>query len=682
MILNKAIIKKIMLDPKAYANKSTADDLATILAKLSDAYYNGSTPLVSDAIFDELKDALIKKDPTHTFLKRIGAPIKGTKEKKKLPFEMGSLSKIKADGPDTDLTKFTQKYPGPYITSDKLDGASLQFYKDPAGKIHLFSRGDGTTGQDVTHLLKFITHSTDQIPPGTSIRGELIISKKNFQTIANKMKNARNAISGLINSKTVDLDVASIASFVTYAILSPRYKQHEQLSLLEKWGFNVVPYKKTSTITKSSLQITLTERKKQSEYEIDGIVITDDSKIYPHMGGYPDHSFAFKMVDENETATTTIEEVLWEPSMDAYLKPTIKIKPVQLSGTTVTYATAFNAKYIQDNKIGPGVIIKITRSGDVIPYILEVTKPAPAPQMPPYPYKWNATGIDIILTNIEGKVKQIVTSKILQHFFSTLGTKYISGGIIDKLIENGFDTIPKILDANQTELSKIPGLGTKGVTKIYAEIDKSFKTTDLPTFMAASHKFGRGLAQKKLAEIVKKYPLILTQNWSTKEMIKNIEKVSGFSNKLATMFTENFQTFMKFYKEIAKIKDLSRFELGSDSDDDDDDSDDNSDDNSDDDSNDDSNDDDDNNKNKNKNKKQKPLTGQKIVFTGFRPEKEFQKKLEKMGAQISNSVSSNTTLLVHKDGADTTSSKFTKAQKLGTQVLSNSQFLDKYKLTS
>ena len=75
--------------------------------------------------------------------------------------------------------------------------------------------------------------------------------------------------------------------------------------------------------------------------------------------------------------------------------------------------------------------------------------------------------------------------------------KYLSEGIITKLVNNGYDTIPKILKAKKASLSKIEGLGDKIITKIYDEIDRAFEEVDLQTFMGASHKFGRGLGRRK-----------------------------------------------------------------------------------------------------------------------------------------------------------------------------------------
>jgi len=644
------LIKLVQSDYEKHANKLNPEELVKVLKKLSDAYYNTGEPLVSDNVYDELRDMLEEKDPENPYLEEVGAPVKGTKKKVKLPFEMGSLTKIK---PNTGaLEKWVKKFRGPYIVSDKLDGASVQLYKDKDGKVMLYSRGKSIEGQDISHLIPYVTskESVKKMPNNSSVRGELIISKKNFEKLSSYLKNARNAVSGLVNSKTVDLKVAKLTELVAYSVLQPRDIQSHQMKLLEKWEFKVVSYKKVKKLDEESMKKYLLERKKESEYEMDGLVCVDDSDTYEKTGGYPDYAFAFKMLLKDQTALATIVKIIWNPSMDGYIKPTIEIKPIDLMGVTVTFATAHNAKFIVDNNLGPGAKIKIVRSGDVIPYILQIVEESKSgkPQMPNCEYKWNDTEVDLIVKNPDANIKKIITIKQMIHFFGSMKIKYLSEGIITKLVNNGYDTIPKILKAKKEKLSKIEGLGDKMVDKIYDEIDRAFAEVDLQTFMGASHKFGRGLGKRKMEEILNVYPDILNQNWNNKKMTEKILEVSGFATKLAQTFADNWDEFKKFYNEIGKIKDISRFE-NVDLPDDESDSD----------------------------AQEQELEDEKIVFTGFR-DGGLEKCIKKMGGKVTSTVTGNTTILVHKDGADKSSSKFQKAEEKGTKILSQSEFIKKY----
>jgi DNA ligase (NAD+) len=639
-------INKLIDDPQKYTKKLSNDEIVDILETLSDAYYNTGESMVSDEIYDQIIDILKKRDPDNKYFSNVGAPIKGTKELVTLPFEMGSLSKIKPGG--DDLEKWMKKFKGPYHLSDKLDGVSAQIYKNPSGEIFMYSRGDGVEGQNISHLLKYVVDKKvlKKLPESSSIRGELIISRSDFKKIEDQMKNARNAVAGLVNAKNFNKDVAKITKFIAYSILNPRYYYHEQMKLLKEYGFDIVINKQIKKLNEDLLKEYLTDRRKNSDYEIDGIVCVDDSIIYSHSGGYPEHSFAFKMITEDQIAKTKVVKVHWKPSKDGYLKPRIEIEPVNLVGTTVTYATAFNAKYIVDNNIGEGAEIKIIRSGDVIPYILEVVKGAKnGSDMPDFPYKWNSSKVDLILKDDDddNQGKQIVKIELLVHFFSTIGVKFLSKGIITKLVENDYDSIEDILKARKKDLAKIEGLGEKIIDKIYDEIDRAFEEITLEIFMGASNKLGRGLNSKKLKEVIDVYPNLINdfEDLDEDEIKEKILKVQGFSDKLATQFSENYENFIKFYKDISKLKNLSRFE-------------------------------------KIEVKKKGGIFDDKIfVFTGFR-DKDMEKFIIDNGGKTSSSVSGNTYMLIHADDADINSSKFVKAKEKGTKIIKKSDFIKQF----
>jgi DNA ligase (NAD+) len=645
--MSKFYIGKLLDNPVNYAKTLSAEELVDLLGMLSDAYYNTGEPLVSDEIYDLLIEILRVRDPKNKYLENVGSQIKGTKEIVELPFEMGSLTKIKPG--KEELSKWMNKFKGPYFLSDKEDGVSAQIYKNQSGKIFMYSRGDGVKGQDISHLLKYVVSkkSLDAIPNGTSIRGELIISKKKFKEIEKKMKNARNAVSGLVNAKKFNKDVAKITDFIAYALLTPRLYFEGQIKKIEEWGFKFVKYRKVKKgeLTEDLFKEYLIKRRKESDYEMDGIVCVDDSKIYPHTGGYPEHSFAFKMLLDDQIATAIVKEVLWDPSKDGYLKPKIQIKPIDLMGVTVTYITAFNAKYVVDNNIGPGAKVKIVRSGDVIPYILEVKDKAKEPQMPKFPYKWNSTNVDLILKDEnDSNGKQIVSIKLLVHFFSTIGVKFMSEGIIKKLVENGYNSVEKILKAQskKSKMYNIDGLGSKIIDKIYDEIDRAFKEMPLEVFMGASNKLGRGLNAKKLKEVIDMYPNILKETGKDEDKLYDkIIKVPGFSDTLSEQLSNKFKSFKKFYEEIAELKDLSRFE-------------------------------------KIKVNKDGIFSGKSIVFTGFR-DTELEKFIVDNGGKTSSSVSSNTYILVYADNADTSSNKFVTAKDKGVKMMKKSDFVSQYR---
>ena len=659
-----AFLKKIKdsdFNLSNYVQNLDSKKLEKILRDLSSEYYNKGISLVSDEIFDYLKETLQELDPLNDYLNEIGAPV-NEKEKVKLPYPMGSLDKIK---PSTnELEKWKKTYKGPYVISDKLDGISAQLYITKK-ENKLYTRGDGEYGQDISYLVEYLFDVSkfpkDNLP--ISIRGELILSKKNFEKVKDKFKNARNAVAGYVNSKKIDKTLSELVEFIGYTVIQPTLNQEKQMKFLK--GFKslekVVEYKvvKDKELTNDILSKYLEQRRKKSDYEVDGIVVYDSSDSYDHTSGNPSHGFAFKSILSDQYAEVLVIDVLWDASMDGYLKPRVQINPINLVGVTITYATAFHAKFVEENNLGPGSVIKIIRSGDVIPHIMEVLKPSTSgkPKMPDTEYIWDKTHVNIIIKNInKSEYLNTVKAKKMDHFFSVLEVKNISIGILTKLVENGYDNIIDILIADKKKLEEIDGIGKKLIDKIFNNIDEVMINITLEKLMAGYHVFGPGIGERKIKSIIKEIPNILNikDNKELKELILNID---GFSDISTDKFVDNLDTFKVFYKQLKKIYDLDYIEkkLKQKS------------------------------KNKEQNKEQNNkdnstniFENMKIVFTGFR-DKELQNKIEDLGGSVTTSVSSKTNIVVHADN-EQNSSKIEKATQLGIKILSKSEFIKKFNL--
>jgi NAD-dependent DNA ligase len=637
------ILPELLNNPVSYGKKTNIDELVNTLRILAYNYYNTNASLVPDEIFDILKDILKERDPSNKFLTEIGSPI--SKDKVELPYYMPSLDKIK---PTTNaVDKWLKKYEGPYVISDKLDGVSGLLERDD-NELKLFTRGDGSKGQDISYLIPYVLPNLkiDDLPDGSAIRGELIISKLNFKNIKDDYSNARNTVAGLVNSKKYSVKVAKLTDFIGYAVINPIYRQERQMKRIKKWNIPLVEYKVVDNVNNDMLSDYLIKRRKESNYEIDGIVVIDSNKAYKVKNKNPTYGFAFKAVLSDQVAEANVVDVIWTPSKHGYLKPKIMIEPLELAGVKITYATAHNAKFIKDHVLGPGSVIKLVRSGDVIPYIMEVIKPAASgePKMPKIPYKWNKTGVDLIVKDIHGVANDTIRIKQITDFFKVLGVKFISEGIITKLVENGYNTIMKIIQADANKLSEIDGIGNKLVTKIYNNMDESFKIVPLEKLMAASNIFGRGMGSRRIKLVIDAYPDILKKNWTTNTIKSKVKELDGFDNITATQFSNGFYKFVKFYKELEKIVDISHL------------------------------------KNIKKiSKDTDKFKDEKIVFTGFR-DKELEKFVEDNGGKVSTTVSSNTTLVVYvQQEGKSESSKLKKAKELSIKLMTKDEFIKKYK---
>jgi NAD-dependent DNA ligase len=264
--------------------------------------------------------------------------------------------------------------------SCKLDGVS-GLYSTENGELKLYTRGDGTVGQDISHFLPYL-----KLPKvdNTVVRGEFIMTKAIFNAkYKDHFANPRNLIAGTINRLTVN-DVIYDIHFVAYEVLVPSLSPSAQMAFLQNNGFNAVRNGVRPDKTNELLSWLLVLWRGDYEYEIDGVIVTND-KIYPRKVGNPDHSFAFKMVLSDQMAETKVVDVHWTASKDGYLKPRVQIEPVHLSGVKIEFATGFNGAFIRNNRIGVGALINIIRSGDVIPYIKDVITPADEGKMPSVP---------------------------------------------------------------------------------------------------------------------------------------------------------------------------------------------------------------------------------------------------------------------------------------------------------
>ena len=631
-ILNN--INKLKANPEL-ARTMPITSLAKVIKHCSDKYYNTNQSIISDELFDLIKDILTERSPKNKVLTQIGAPIQD-KEKVKLPFHMGSLDKVKPGG---NLDKWIEKFTGPYTISDKLDGISGLLYKK-GDAIKLFTRGDGTHGTDISYLIPHLKIGVNKLPKDISIRGELIISKTKFKKYEGTMANARNMVAGIVNAKTFDPKVVQDIDFMCYELINDS-THSEQLTDLKKYGLNVVTWKSTNTLTEKSLSEYLDKRKKESDYEIDGIVVFDNNNHLKNKSGNPDYGFAFKSLSSLETADVEVLGLEWNLSKDGLIKPIVKIVATKISGVTISNVTGHNAKNIVDNKISKGAVVKIVRSGDVIPYILEIVKPAKEIQYPDIPYKWNETKVDLIYDDSEAdeSADRLLLIKNITNFFRKIGTKWLDESTIVKFVDAGYVTIKDIIDAKEKDLLELESFGDKMAKKIYDSIQESLKDVELVDLMNGSNLFGGGFGERKLGAILKVHPDIVDTKITRVKLIELIKAIEGFDDKTAIKFADGIGDFKKFLDNL----DIEY---------------------------------------KNKFKNQKVGTKFKdlhIVFTGFR-NKEWEELIGSEGGKVVNSVSKNTSMIVCAD-VNESSSKLDKAKTLKIPVLTKETFAKKYNLT-
>jgi NAD-dependent DNA ligase len=528
-------------------------DLHRFVAKADAAYFNSGTPLIPDALYDHVRDYLSKLEgarsseggPSAGHNTPVGADVPDGRRKVDLPVYMGSLRKVKDD---TDLEKFCAKAPSDsYLISDKLDGVSGLLLTEN-GKLALYTRGNGRVGEDASFLLDYMD-LPKKLPVGSMIRGELIISRADFDAInklGNDFKNPRNLVSGAVNSvKSRRPEVLERLQFVAYEVISAErcLAPSQQMRLLADKGFAVVPYTSLpAPLSAPTLSATLYQRRKASPFDIDGVVVSQDAPYARATDENPRYAAAFKDMSMHDRAETLVTKVAWDVSKDGFLKPTVYFEPVQLSGVTISKATGFNAKYVVDNSVGPGAKVLVVRSGEVIPHILEVTAGAALPMLPDLEYEWNESGVDIRALGECDELK----IKLLAHFFSKLDARGVSIKTIAALYHSGFDTIPKIAKLTADRLAGVPGFKDKSAANVVRSIAKSLQDARLSTLLVASNVFGRGLGERKVDALLAVFPQLLERRRWGEITVAKVRDVDGFAAKTAEAFVQKLPDFGRF----------------------------------------------------------------------------------------------------------------------------------------
>lgn len=394
-------------------------ELERDISKYAKAYYEGKA-LISDMEFDQLVDRLRELKPESKILSTPGWGYKQTGAKVKHKYQLvKSLDKCRTfeEVPE----RFTNKE---IKLSPKLDGLTGVFYYKNGKLIQAITRGNGQEGKDITDKALIIEGAEIDDKNFTgAVRGELEISKTNWNIIKDKYpeaKNARNLCAGWINSKNYDKEEIKLIDFVTYKVNGqerPEGMENIFFELEAKGTYpkticmnsdptksNVIDWLQynfkhtipdiTATLKKDDFiplmnkvfdNLTNLESDSYMDYELDGIVISSPDVIY-HKSDYSYiyDECAFKFAAEEKE--TTINNIKWELSRTQRYVPVLEIEPVELSGATVNNVTGNNAKYLLDNGLGIGATISVCRSGEVIPKHMDTIEPADVdlPEKCPY----------------------------------------------------------------------------------------------------------------------------------------------------------------------------------------------------------------------------------------------------------------------------------------------------------
>ena len=362
-------------------------------------YYDLSSPLVADNIYDELKREILDLEKRYFFLKSEKSPSKNvgfkpSKNFKKFTHRTPMLSLSNAFT-EEDLINFEKKiinflsikenFKLSYSAEPKIDGISASLNYLNGKFIKGLSRGDGKEGEDITKNLETIKDIPKRIlskdfPDEIEIRGEVFIQNSDFETIKEKFANPRNAASGSLRQKKPEDTEKIPLKFIAYAFGYEKglkiENQFSYLKKLDEWGFKTNPLNKLVTGIKNLLKnYDEIEKKRQNlDFDIDGIVYkVNDFILQKRLGNVanaPRWAVAHKF--SSNKAISKILDIEIQIGRTGALTPVAKINPVNIGGVVVSNATLHNEDEIIRKDIRIGDNVTVERAGDVIPHILSV----------------------------------------------------------------------------------------------------------------------------------------------------------------------------------------------------------------------------------------------------------------------------------------------------------------------
>jgi DNA ligase (NAD+) len=366
--------------------KERIDELARQITDLRAAYYDGATK-TSDAEYDALEDELrgllaehpeLTPDPNP--LEQVGAP---STLHAPVRHSRPMLSLEKATKPE-QVEAFLERFPGqPVVVMPKLDGFSLALVYEDGRLTRAITRGDGTTGDDVTILVRALV---DELPlkidavGRVEVRGEAIMLRSTFaaynQAHPDKpLINPRGGAAGTVRAKDPKTVAERRLRFFAFDLDAADGTHADLEEALRTLGFAAAQMTHCDSAEQAQRAITEIEAtREQLDYDLDGAVMRlADRNAYAAAGtraNSPRGALAFKF--QAEEKTTVLADVLWDVGKTGKVAPVAALEPVFVGGTTVTRATLANQEVIRARGIKIGDTVLVRRAGDVIPFVAGV----------------------------------------------------------------------------------------------------------------------------------------------------------------------------------------------------------------------------------------------------------------------------------------------------------------------
>jgi len=636
-------------------------------------YYVLDDPKIPDIEYDRLMRELEQLEAQHPSLIRADSPTQRVGAE-----PLSAFTQVTHDVPmlslgnvfnDDELSGFDQRTRErlaqnndiDYIAEPKLDGLAVSLLYKNGELIRAATRGDGTTGENITHNVRTIPSVPlklrgDNIPPLLDVRGEVIMPKAGFQKLNQQARhkqektfaNPRNAAAGSLRQLDPRITATRPLDIYCYAlgfVEGIDFNTHEEtLQQLANWGFKINPEIKNVNGLQGCLDYyqAIGNKRDALAYDIDGVVYKVNRLDWQRDLGFvsraPRWAIAHKFPAQEELSE--ILAVEFQVGRTGALTPVARLKPTLVAGVTVSNATLHNMDEVQRKDIRIGDTVIIRRAGDVIPEVVK-SLPERRPE--------NAEAIimptqcpvcESAVVRVEGEAVYRCTGGLFcaaqhkeacKHFASrkALDIDGLGEKLVEQLIDNGLvKQLPDFYRLQHDELIKLERMGEKSAQNLLAALEKSKQTT-LARFIYA-------LGIREVGEATAK--TLANHFGNLVAIMKATDEQLQAVNDIGVVVAQHIITFFQQTHNRDIIQDLQNLGVTW------------------------------NDINVNLEPQDESLAGKTYVITGSftQPREQIKAQLEAKGAKVSSSLSKKTSALIAGEKAG---SKLSKAEQLATPIL-------------
>lgn len=634
----------------------------------NDLYYNKDISEISDFEFDQMMRELENLENEFPQLRRADSPtnrVGGSAGEKFSPVThavpMESLHDSFSHDELRDFDRRVREVSpnAEYVVEPKFDGLSVSCEYRGGVFVRGSTRGDGTTGEDVTDNLMTVRSLPKRLknaPPFIEVRGEVYMSFQSFDELVKRQeendekpaKNPRNAAAGSLRQKNAEITAERKLDIFVFNIQQAEgvtLQSHSQsLRYLSELGFPVSFHRVFSDIEDVIAEIErIGENRGEYGYAIDGAVVkVNDFGTREIMGStakYPKWAEAYKYPPEEKP--TKLLQIEINVGRTGVLTPVGVFEPVTLAGTTVSRATLHNRDFIEEKNINVGDTVIIRKAGEIIPEVLSVAKKGESGEPFRFPETCPSCGSpvsrdDEAATRCTNTDCPAQLMRHLIHFVSrdAMDIDGLGPALLEQLVAQGLVSSPADLYRLSSEkLVTLERMAQKSADNLIAAVEKS-KENELYRLIFALGIRNIGL---KAAKLICSYFATIDDVMNAKA--EDYEAIEGFGSIMARSAVQYFE-LEETRRLIEELRSLGL---------------------------------------RMKPSEQKPkggvLTGMTFVLTGTLPtmkRSEAAKLIEAHGGKTSSSVSKKTSYVVAGEEAG---SKLTKAQTLGIPILTEEELL-------